>query len=424
MSDLSYAPPPFRNEHGLWVIFVDFLHANYRIEFDVKARSAKAVSEITFQATSAGHAAILINQPITSARLNGKKVHLVCEHLHDKTGHFHILSRPVTPGIHVIIVESKIQRKQGRNNEKPTKWWSAPPSLECMFSMSDRAPKGGFLERYLPSNYNFDHFDITFDITITNTSEPHRIFSNGKDTAYPENHWKIQFPSFFTSSCPWFHLVPENKYHVHEGSYSSIDHRAVPIIIYAKHNNRSTRLLSDCVSKTHKLLPVLENDFGPFPHDSVTIFARGRGKGGMEYAGATATWLKSLRHELDHSYFATSVIPCDGNAGWMDEAIAKWGDKGYGSSPQRPRKTNDANLGAQSEYVRTLNDDSYTIGREFMEHLDFLLRKRGGLKKFLRVYATVKRHQSINAVEFQSMVECFYGGSAKKIKQLFDDYVN
>ena len=97
------------------------------------------------------------------------------------------------------------------------------------------------------------------------------------------------------------------------------------MFVYTKAGNNSDDILNQFVERTEHYINVLESNFGPFPHDSVTIFAKpGAGRGGMEYAGATATTLGSLRHELNHSYFARSAVPVNGNAGWIDEAIAEW----------------------------------------------------------------------------------------------------
>ncbi len=74
MTDLTYAPPPFNNCAGQRVIFVDFTHARYRIEFDVATSEAIALSEIDFIANAEGHAAISINQPVTCVNLDGHQV--------------------------------------------------------------------------------------------------------------------------------------------------------------------------------------------------------------------------------------------------------------------------------------------------------------------------------------------------------------
>ena len=79
----------------------------------------------------------------------------------------------------------------------------------------------------------------------------------------------------------------------------------------------------------------------------------------MEYPGATATSLRSLGHEMFHSYFAKGVIPADGNSGWMDEGLASWRDKGYQTLTHPGYDM--FNLGAHSPYKRNTDKNSYKI---------------------------------------------------------------
>ena len=138
----------------------------------------------------------------------------------------------------------------------------------------------------------------------------------------------------------------------------------------------------------------------------------------MEYAGATATEFGSLRHELDHSYFARSITPANGDAGWIDEAIASWGDIGYPSSPTPPSRT--ANMGDRSRYLRTTSRAAYRVGRDFLAHLDYVMRDQGGLKPMLSDYSANKRRTTVTASEFQSRAEVHHGAS---LEELFDTYV-
>ena len=431
MSDLLYAPSPFVDTTGKQVIFVDFVKAHYRLKFDVEKRRATALSEITFRADTAGHAVILLNQPSSSAHLDGKPVKLIKPKAPGHKGRLTILSKAVRPGVHSLCIKSQIKRKQGRDKQKPITWFSGssrnPGSLECAFNMSDIAPRGGFLDRYVPANYNFDHFDMTFDVSIDNSSKVHRVFCNGKANKLKKNHWKVMFPSFFTSSCPWFHLVPADRVEVLERNLKWRDGRVVSMIIYTDSTANAKSLLDTFRKKTKRFIVKLESDFVPFPHKSVTIYAKaGEGKGGMEYAGATATKLGSLRHELDHSFFARGVIPCNGNAGWIDEATAMWGDGGYKKVKTKPPGIG-SKLGAQCEYDRTTNRQAYTVGRKFLEHLDHVLRSSGnsgGVKAFLKTYVNQKCYESISAAEFQEMVENFDKRAKRKVRQLFDEYIN
>lgn len=423
MTNLSHAPPDFRNASGQQVIFVDFTSAQYKIELDATAYEAPTRSRIRFRATHKGHPAISMNQPVKSAMLNGHEVELHDQHSPDKKACFKILSTPVSPGTHTLIIESSLLKPGPKGC--PVNWLARPTtSLECIFNMSDLNCDGGYLEAYLPSNYNFNQFQMSFNVILKNSTAPHRVFSNGKVTTHKVNHWKVRFPSFYTSSCPWFHLAPTARYKLKTASYSSSFGPDIPIRVYARsiHYNVSG-LLESFIEETNKILCRLEKEYGPYPHETLTIFATGRGRGGMEYAGATSTGLKSLRHELDHSYFASSVIPCNGDAGWIDEAIAVWADDKWTNTNYRPSRRAPrvkANLGKRSPYVKTTHRASYSLGRAFMSHLDYRLRHRGGLQAFLAHYAKVQRHKTVSAVDFQSLLKNFCGDDLQK---LFDDHI-
>jgi len=417
MTNLQYAPSSFDNNNGDHVVFVDFSHARYHLKFDVAARKASALSEIKFKAATAGRAAVSINQPITSAHLDGQVIQLKDQSSPDGMTTFKILSKSVSPGTHTLTIASEIT-KQGPYGP-PITWSSTQASLDCIFDMSDlRHPNGGYLEAFLPSNHNFDQFRMSFSVTVKNSPENYSVFSNGVVSKSSPTHWEVEFPSYFTSSCPWFHFGLADDYQSLQDEYSSLDGRTVPIFVYTKSGKKVDRLLEKFLQLIKDILDELESDFGPFPHGSVTVYAKGKGKGGMEYAGATSTNLKSLRHELNHSYFARSIVPANGDAGWIDEAIACWGDIGYLRSKYPP--VQGANMGRRSQYMRTTSNKAYTVGRDFLAHLDYVLRERGGLKPFLRKYAKHKRHQSVTTEEFQELVEEFYGAS---LEQLFKDYV-
>ncbi|MCY4556865.1 MAG: hypothetical protein OXF79_10905 [Chloroflexi bacterium] len=421
MTNLSHAPPGFRNAAGQQVMFVDFTSAQYKLEFDATAYEAPTRSRIRFKASTKGHAAISMNQPVKSAMLNGHEVELHDQYSPDKKASFKILSTPVSPGMHTLIIDSSLIKPGPKGC--PVNWLARPTSLDCIFNMSDLNCDGGYLEAYLPSNYNFDQFQMSFDVTLKNSAEPHRVFSNGKVTTNKANHWKVRFPSFYTSSCPWFHLAPTARYEWEPSSYSSSFGPDIPILVYARSRRSVHYLLKSFIAETKGILRRLEKEYGPYPHETLTVLATGRDRGGMEYAGATSTGLMSLRHELDHSYFASSVIPCNGDAGWIDEAIATWADRKWKNSNYRPARNaprDKANLGKRSPYVKTTHRASYSLGAAFMSHLDYRLQQHGGLQAFLAHYAKVKRHKTVSAVEFQTLLEKFSGDELQK---LFDDHI-
>lgn len=417
-SDLGYAPPKFINDAGQQIIFVDFVSARYDLVFDVGVQQASVSSTIIFFSDTDGHPVISLRQPVISAELDGLEIGIQDQDAPDNEASFKILTQSVSPGMHELKIVSSIVEPGPRMDA--VQWLSNPDRLRCIFGMSDIRRDGGFLEAYIPSNYEYDHFLMMFFVKIVNSPVDHAVFTNGTATRIVAGEWKIEFPSFFATSCPWFHVGPADEYESLNGSFAASDGRVIPILVYTTSHLLQVGLeLDQFRDLAVSVLGDLERDFGTFPHDTVTIFATGMGQGGMEYAGATATRLGSLRHELDHSYFARSITPANGDAGWMDEAIASWGDASYPRSAIPPSRT--SNMGRRSPYIRTTSRDAYTVGRDFLAHLDHVLRDEGGLKRMLADFAVDKRHSTVSSKEFQSQVELFHGVS---LESLFNTYIN
>ena len=396
MKDLAYAPPSFTTRDDKKVIFVDFIDAHYTLIFDPTVRDAHVVSKITFETNDQGFPAISLKQPFISGTLDDESVTLDEPKSEDNSISAKILSKPVSRGKHQLNIHSEISRPVVVKGHPVT---GSPRlrRLECKFAMSDIAPDPGFpdvgfLDAYLPANLEYDHVRMRFTVKLENFNENHTVFSNGTVSRIASGEWNIEFPEFFTSSCPWFHIGPSSVYESLTGVFHSSNERKIPISIYTYYKWLTEGVnLEEFLVLTQIYLADLERDFGPFPHDSVIIYARKperRGRKvyhtGMEYAGATATTIGVLRHELDHSYFARSITPVNGNAGWIDEAIARWGDRCYPTYVKRPRRSR-ANLGRRSKYIATTNDKSYKVGSDFLAYLNSFLSTHGGLKPFLDI---------------------------------------
>jgi hypothetical protein len=415
-TDLGFAPPPFTNAAGERVVFVDFTEAEYDLRFDAGARTAQVVSTIRFESDANGHPALCFWQPVLAATLDGSPVELREERPPGPSAPFRSLSRSVSAGAHTLSITSDLTGL-GPTFNVPVRWYGNPDRLHCMFDMSDLDRQGRFLDAYLASNYEYDHFRMTFRVKVVNSSTEHRVFANGVVTGTGRNEWRVEYPSYFTTSSPWFNLGAKVEYRILESAFLSQDGRTLPVLVYTTTFLTGLRL-ETFQDAAHTALRALEADFGPFPHPSATVFASGINMGGMEYAGATTADLGSLRHELDHSYFARSITPANGDAGWVDEAIASWGDVGYPWSTSPPSGA--ANMGARSPYIRETHISAYTLGRDFLKHLDYLLRDVGGLKRFLARYAERNRHMSVTALDFQRQVEGFLGSP---LGALFDRHV-
>ena len=182
--------------------------------------------------------------------------------------------------------------------------------------------------------------------------------------------------------------------------------RIIPIILYS----RFSWSLNSAQKETLNVLKELEDRFGVWPHPSLTIYLAGQG--GMEYSGATMTSKSALGHELTHSYFARGVMPINGNAGWIDEAIASWRDSNYASKENLPYGS--SNMSSHSNYRRYTDRDAYSHGRDFLKHINFRLESLGGLTSFLKGFHDKHTHTNISTELFKSSLEDFAGEDFSK----------
>ncbi len=146
----------------------------------------------------------------------------------------------------------------------------------------------------------------------------------------------------------------------------------------------------------------------------------------MEYAGAAMSGWFAVGHELQHNYFARAVMPANGNAGWIDEAVASWRDyrvlhKLFHWGNDMPNFTL-MNLGNHSVYNRKTDKRSYEKGRIFMFYLDSVLKEVNGksLKGFLKKYFDKRKYTTISTLDFQLDLEAYYGRS---LNVIFNKYI-
>lgn len=402
---IEQAPPSF-STNGKKAVWVDFLKAKYDLTFNINNKRSKAVSVIEFEVIEKGFPIFDLSNSPSKVFINGVNYSQSEVSTPDRQSKVRVINKELSPGVYSLKIESTISSgvKYGRKN------------VSVGFFMSDLKDRN-FLEKYLPSNYEYDQYKMKVNIKINGSSKSHLLYTNGSLIDKSYNSFNYEYPEYFTSSSLYFHLVPKNKFDSVQFSYQSrlSNGGSFPVTIYAD----SKRLIRKVKEKTVSVLRELEEDYGPWPHPQLIIYADGYHKGGMEYAGATITGLKSVGHELQHSYFARFVMPSSGNAGWVDEAVASWRDDLENRKDKlkniRVRQTRSynvaANLGKQSVFKRVTDKRSYSNGSAFIFYIDNLLRQVPGknFKKFLRIYFENRKATTITTKDFQSDLESYYG---------------
>lgn len=401
-ADLDRAPVAFAHQNSK-AVYVDFLSADYELTYDITARQASVVAKIRFQSPEAGYPIFdLGSDIISSATLDGVATTMKTLQTPDNATTLRALSTIAAAGEHAMIIAAPLVNLVSWDN-------GGVHSATWTTDLNDR----GYLERYMPANMEFDRVPMTFTVKFVGATKKQIIYSNGVVTQLADGRSQIRYPNYFTSSSLFFHTVPEGVMAETRFSFRSIDGRELPVVIYLKPGLLGSEgALAALKADTINVLTELEGDYGPFLHPSVTIY--NAGSGGMEYMGATMTSRSALGHELTHSYFARGIVPANGNAGWIDEALASWRDGGY----QRGGAfSGNANMAGRAAYTRYTDRQAYTYGAKFMGDLDALFADKGGLKSLLRDIIEKRAFQPFFTEDFVDWAEGHYRLSLKQIFQ-------
>lgn len=402
-STTRLAPPDFElDDKSGKAVFVNFTTAEYDITFDIPNQIARVTSKIVFKTNATGMPVFdLVDEP-TKILIDGKlsEQQLVSTpHLSDSTdfSQLRVLKTMVKPGLHNMVIEHDLKA-------------FAPifldGSVQGGFFMDDFDPRG-LLERYLPANLEFDQVKMKFNINIIGGSRKELIFTNGQVETLSEHQWSIQFPAYFNCSAVFFDLRAENKTTVLQYSHKSPGEKILPITIYQ--DSAQNNDLNNFQAEIEKTLKIYEHHYGNFPYPTLTIFNNSKIGFGMEYAGAAVSDLHALPHELAHSYFGRGVMPANGNAGWIDEAMATFASEPGGANPSG---ITPLNMADHSPYFRANDTYGYYSGLNFLAYLGDIFHEKDsalGLNDFLNTWTRTYSKQAITTSMLQSALEKYSG---------------
>jgi hypothetical protein len=393
LANLHLAPPDFSTKEGR-AVFVDFQSATYNIEYNVLRKITTVKSVIRFISTKSGGPVFDLIPEGKNVKLDGVLVPLK-EIAAPDGSLLKKIDAIIEPGEHTLELENSFTENVRYN--------LLSRQVSSAFWIRDLKYRK-FLEQYVPSNFEFDQYQMTLNIKFSGTKiSKQDIYANGEVVKTSGNSYRITFPDYFTVSCPYFHTTPKGQKKRIDFTYQSIDGRSLPVTVYTSWWSNPKKFRDEAI----RIFKELEADYGPWGHPGLVAYETLPGTGGMEHAGATQTSFGALDHEMLHSYFAKGVMPADGNAGWIDEAIASWRDFGYQRKPL-PAFAG-SNLGKGSVYKRNTDSRAYALGREFMAYLDYRLQNVGGLKAFLKGYFQTYKHKVITQEHFKNNLEFFSG---------------
>ena len=400
-ANIKHAPESFKNIDGT-VIFVDFKNAHYNLTYDPTKKTLMAQSLIVFESFEEGMPVFDMVENPASFILDGEEVSTKIINSKDRETWFRIALKSIKPGLHTFVITSPVNQGVIFSNA----------GVSSAFWFTDLGDRG-FLEAYLPANFEYDQYKIVMNIDFK-TLKNQKIYSNGTVTAMDNNKFKIEFPETYTSSSLYYHTTYEGRYPELRFNFNSIDGRNIPAVTYA--SGRQTNL-EEIKSKIITSLEKLESQYGPFLHNTITVFIAGNG--GMEYSGATMTDIWALNHELTHSYFARGgFMPANGNAGWIDEAITTWSDNGNTTRPDLKGVV--SNMAGNSQYRRYTHKDAYSVGKDFMAYLHYKYQASGGLNSFLAQLVQTESFRPMTSEEFIKKMSDYY---SEDLNPIFKNHV-
>ena len=374
-------------------VFVDFQTVEYNITIDLDKKIVTTKSLITFNQKEEGYVIFDLKGLSAKVTLDHKRVKL---------------KKILIPSAHTLAKSISLRTKAGSHNisvsAKLSKGISFKNDFEMGLWMRDLFGRK-FLEQYLPTNFEFDQYKAKLNINfIGGNLSDFVLMANGKKTK-TETGYSVDFPSFYTASSFFIHIFKTDKYEMNKTEYTRLDGSKIDFIVYSNNKELTKNLKVKAMTSVQEL----EQIYGSWPHDYLIVFGD-QDAGGMEHAGATQTSLGSLDHELHHSYFSRSVLPRNGNAGWMDEAIVTWRDRGYPlNKTPNFKKTN---LACHSIYRRSTDWDSYKKGGNFIGHLAYLFSVKGlSFKETLRSYFQAYKFQVVTTKTLRLFLEKAYGES-------------
>jgi hypothetical protein len=371
--DLAPIPvPPALKIPGLpRVVFAHFRHARHRIVLDVPARTMSVKSDITFDLPQYGRPVIDLTP--TAARnagyfIDGKRtptIEIIAPLVRKSplirdAAHFLALDDPFEPGTHHAHVTYDLKDGEAVGVE-----WEKD-RVRLFFKMSDYFPKEErhFLERYLPANLEFDQHPVQIEVEILGAKVPHVAIANGGVAGDLHGSFQISYPAWYSSSCPFLFIGARGDTPMHRFTAPRDGAEHLPVTVFADRESLSPAFWQPRIENA---LAAVQPHFGPFPHEQLIVKI---GEEGMEYAGAVSTGRESLLHEIVHCYFARSVLPSNGDSGWIDEGVAHWyAERATNQSPAVPWP-GPLNIGSVSPHRRDTIPDHRFQARDIFFYLD------------------------------------------------------
>lgn len=415
----SPAPPDF----AIHPVFIEIESAKYSMVVDLNAEPphADVVSILTFHTAdeNSGHPIIDLSRPqsIVRASIDGTPTGWGRVDSPDHETQYVVFDYEVKPGTdYTAVIEHRLALARPDDS-----------GVVCFFRMSHAKHYGAdptdrlFLERYLPCNVEFDQHPVLLEFSVEGAGEDELVvYTNGD--VQSRAPWTIEFPDYFTSSSMFFFLGRQEKLR-YRTFVVEVGGEEIDVTLFG--HRRMLWRFEGIEKQVRKALPDLYERFGSPRTTRLTLMV---GQHGIEYVGAAEVSGSNVYHELLHLYFGRGVMPADGNAGWIDEAIAHWAQMGYRLIETPPDHGSD--MGNASQYRRGTSVEARKLGALFIGYLAFRLEDEGdgeqSMFDFLREFFGNRRQTTIHSSDFQADLKLYAKDLPLEddIDVLFDIYVN
>lgn len=392
-------PDPMKIKEGV-AVFVDFQHAQYHLNFDSKSKKATYKALIQFKSPYNGFPIFDVVRNPKMIKINGAVVTSRPVVTPSQETTIRILNKAITAGSYEMEIEGEFTEDFSIEKDG---------TFKAAFWYNDQEDRS-FIEKYLPTNLEYDQYSIRIIINQIGFQSEHQIYTNGvlkkRHDVQKTIVTEIDFPNYFNSSSIFLHILDKaNITEIKETYTSRKSAKIIPITIYSL--MASNQILSEAMKSTINVLKQLENEVGPYPYDSLLVYLIPDEQGGLEYISAVVSEMKNLRHEIFHQYLSRGYMPANGNAGWIDEAITTWFDR---NKPVKTILESSYNLANQATYTRFTDSKAYSHGVDFISYLHQYLisQKRGGLMRFMQFVARNKIHEVYTTELFIQEMEKFY----------------
>ncbi|WP_394826396.1 hypothetical protein [Pendulispora albinea] len=320
--DLENAPPVV-DVDGLRAVPIDIRRLDATVVLDAKTRTAAVEVTLQFRmGATSGYPIFDLRQDIGEAFLNGTRLDPAKLGQHDFGG---------GAGASLRVIEKRLPacsrneltlvyalNKPSAANSKAIGWAADSSRVTWDFWLSDLYA-GRYLEQWFPANLIYDKFAFDLDLKLENSELPHSVVTNGEALKVGDAHWLIAYPKRFTAISPMLVLTPNDAVSTYDTTLELASGRSLELALVKE--NGITADLPALAAQIKGWVDEFTASTGEYAHgDRLTVYVWNNSSRSMEYDGATTSNLRSLEHELFHSWYARGVKPAGQNDGWIDEA--------------------------------------------------------------------------------------------------------